>query len=257
MSRHALLSIGTRFSAGHGLWSLVAFFFPAAALIRDDSVAMAMLLFLLETLMASALLVIRLSVSRRAARDDHEARRRLREAIRVVQFFVLPFSLGCAVLLGAVAFIEVDKGRATFDIASHLDRAKWMALSLLASACLDSAIAPIRSVTWLETGVSWQGSRTAVMVLVVLLGWPVMLFTGTTQAFFWIFFGLRLLSDAGSMRASERERIREQLFGPAYVPIASALDASQASASDRAKAAGAPPPFSPAHARHDPRRLPD
>jgi len=218
MARQALLSLGTRFSAGHGLWSLVACFFPAAALIKDDSVAMAMLLFLLETLMAAALLVVRLSTSRRAARDDHEARRRLGEAIRMVQFFVLPFSLGCAVLLGVVTFIEVEKGRAAFDVASHLDRAKWMALALLASACLDSIIAPIRSVTWLETGVSWQGSRTAVMILVVLLGWPVMLFTGTTQSFFWVFFGLRLLSDLGSLKPGELERIRAQMFGEAYTP---------------------------------------
>ena len=80
------------------------------AVVKDDSVGMAMLLFLLETLMASALLVVRLSASRRAMRDDHEARRRLGEAIRMVQFFVLPFSLGCAMLLGVVTFIEVERG---------------------------------------------------------------------------------------------------------------------------------------------------
>lgn len=134
----------------------------------------------------------------------------------MVQFFVLPFSLGCAMLLGVVTFLEVEKGRAAFDVAPHLDRAKWMALSLLASAGLDSVIAPIRSVTWLESGVSWQGSRTAVMILAVLLGWPVMLLTGTTQSFFWVFFGLRLLSDLGSLRPAERERIRAQMFGEPY-----------------------------------------
>ncbi len=110
MARQALLSLGTRFGAGHGLWSIVAFLFPMLAVVKDDSVGMAMLLFLLETLMASALLVVRLSASRRAARDDHEARRRLGEAIRMVQFFVLPFSLGCAMLLGVVTFIEVAEG---------------------------------------------------------------------------------------------------------------------------------------------------
>ena len=45
-----------------------------------------------------------------------------------------------------------------------------------------------------------------------------MLFTGTTQAFFWIFFGLRLLSDFGSLRPAERERIRAQMFGEPYAP---------------------------------------
>jgi hypothetical protein len=247
MARHALLSMGTRFSAGHGLWSLVAFLFPAAALIKDDSVGMAMLLFLLETLLASALLVARLAASRRAAGADHEARRRLGEAIRTLQFFVLPFSLGCAVLLGAATFIEVEKGRAAFEVAAHVDRAKWMAVSLLASACLDSVIAPIRSVTWLETGVSWQGSRTAVMTLVLILGWPVMLLTGTTQSFFWIFFGLRLLSDLGSLKRGERERIRCRMFGPPYVPGAP----GSAVAEPGMAVDTAPPPFSPAHARHE------
>ena len=44
-----------------------------------------------------------------------EAQRRLREGIRLLLWFVLPFSLGCAVLLGAVTYIDVDKGRASFD----------------------------------------------------------------------------------------------------------------------------------------------
>jgi hypothetical protein len=72
-------------------------------------------------------------------------------------------------------------------------------------------------VTWLETGVAWQGSRTAVLFLCVLLGWPLMLFTGTTQSFFWIFFALRLLSDFGSLKPGERERIRTTMFGDAYL----------------------------------------
>ena len=163
MVRHALTSIGTRFSAGHGLWSIVAFFFPAFAIVKDESVSLAMLLFLLETLLASALIAARVGVSRRAMRADAEAARRLLEALKVLLLFVLPFSLGCAVTLGVATFVEVDKGRATFDASVHIDRATWMAVALLASAVLDSVIAPVRSVTWLETGVAWQGSRTAVL----------------------------------------------------------------------------------------------
>ena len=205
---NGLLSLGTRFGAGHGLWSIAAFFFPAVAIVKDDSVSLAMLLFLLETLLASALLLTRLGVGRRAMHGDDQARRRLLEAGRVLLIFVLPFSLGCAVLLGAVTFIEIDKGRASFDAALHADRAAWMAMALLGSAVLERLIAPVRSVNWLETSVAWQGSRTAVLFLAVILGWPVMLYTGTTQSLFWTFFSLRLLSDAGSLWPGERERIR-------------------------------------------------
>jgi hypothetical protein len=216
MVRAAVLSLAARSGAGRGVWSLASFIFPTFAIVKDESVSLAMLLFLLETLLASALLAARVGVSRHAMRADAGAAERLRETLKVLLIFVLPFSLGCALMLGAVTFIEIDKGRATFDAALHVDRAKWMALTLLASAVLDSVIAPVRSVTWLETGVAWQGSRTAVMCLCVLLGWPVMLFMGTTQAFFWIFFALRLLSDIGSMRPGERERIRTTMFGDAY-----------------------------------------
>lgn len=215
------MSLGTRFGAGHGLWSLVAFAFPTLAIVKDDSVALAMLLFVTETMCASALLGARLLVSRRAMAGEDDARRRLHEVGKALLIFVTPFSLACAVMLGVVTVIEVQKGRAVFDLALFGERVKWMAMMLLASAVLDSIIAPVRSVHWLETGVAWQGSRTAVLFLCVLLGWPVMLFTGTTQAFFWIFFALRLLSDFGSLKPGERERIRAQMFGEPYVPIVS------------------------------------
>ena len=96
---------------------------------------------------------------------------------------------------------------------------------------------------------AWQGSRTAVMTLVLMLGWPVMLFSGTSQGFFWIFFALRLLSDLGGLRPGERERIRARMFDKP----------ARESTSDLAARASAPPPFSRSHARldaDDPGRLP-
>jgi hypothetical protein len=248
MARQALLSIGARFGAGHGLWSIVAFVFPTVAIVKDDSVALAMLLFVVETLLASALLAVRLLVTRRAlARDDH-ARRRLNDIRNALLFFVTPFSLACAVMVGAATFIEVANGRASYEVWAYVERARWMAAMLLASAVLDSLIAPVRSVHWLETGVAWQGSRTAVLFLCVLLGWPVMLFTGTTQAFFWIFFALRLLTDVGSLKPGERERIRTNMFGPAYAPTAPVAATAEP---ETTRPGTQPPPFSPAHARHD------
>lgn len=224
MTRDALLALGTRAWAGRGVWSVAAFLFPTVAIVKDESVALAMLLFVTETLCASALLAVRLRVSRWMPTGDDTARRRLHDVRQVLLYFVTPFSLACGVMLGAVTLIEAQNGRGTFDWALFVDRTRWMAAMLFASAVLDSAIAPVRSVHWLETGVAWQGSRTAVLFLCVLLGWPVMLWTGTTQGFFWIFFGLRLLTDLGSLKPGERERIRAQMFGEAHVPTLAPLD---------------------------------
>ena len=47
------------------MWSLVAFIFPTLAIVKDDSVVLAMLLFVLETLLAAALLAARLLIPRR------------------------------------------------------------------------------------------------------------------------------------------------------------------------------------------------
>ncbi len=198
---------------GHRLWSLAAFAFPALALVQNQSVVLAMLLFVMETLLASVLLAARVWTARRALRDQPEAAHRLHEAWRMLLWFVGPFSLACALMLGGLAFIEADKGRLQGWATDMGDRARWMALVLCASAVLDSVVAPVRSVHWLETGVSWQGSRTAILLLAVLLGWPIILFMGTAQGFLWTFFALRLLSDLGSLRPGERERIRTTMFG--------------------------------------------
>ena len=208
-------SLATRFAAGHGLWAVVAFLFPTFAVVKDESIVLAMLLFLMETLLASAVLAVRLRVSRRALGDDDRARRRLHEVGKALGIFVVPFSLACVVLLGVVTFIEIANGRASHDVAMLVTRARSMAAMLLGAAVLDSLIAPVRSVRWLESAVAWQSSRTAVMFLAVLVGWPVMLWTGTSQGLFWSFFGLRLLSDLGSLVPAERERITTRMFGDA------------------------------------------
>ena len=175
-----------------------------------------MLLFVFETLLASALLATRLRTGPRAVRDEPEACLRQDEAWRMLLWFVGPFSLACAGMLAGLALLEADNGRLQGWGGDFGDRVRWMALTLLASAALDSAVAPVRSAHWLETMVSWQGSRTAVLLLAVLLGWPVILIMGTAQGFFWTFFALRLLSDLGGLKRGERERIRARVFGEPF-----------------------------------------
>jgi hypothetical protein len=250
VAQQLLSSIAVRVGAGHGLWTIAAFLFPTLAIIRDDSVILAILLFVLETLLASLVLAARTLVAVRGGAHDGEAGRRVTEARRVLLFFVAPFGLGCMVMFAAVALIEYTNGRLPVEgLGLFRERATWMATMLLASAALDTLIAPVRSVQWLETAVAWQGSRTSVMTLVLLVGWPVILVTGTSQGFFWVFFAFRLLSDVGSLWPGQREQIRARMFeGPG----------DPATPNDRQ--AKAPPPFSTAHARHDAnqsrRRLP-
>ncbi|MBA2355838.1 MAG: hypothetical protein H0V80_14375 [Acidobacteria bacterium] len=216
MQWHALTSLGLRFSAGHVLWSAAAFAFPGLTVLHDGNTALAMLLFIVETLMASALLGTRLLLSRYLGGRSPEAVQRLGEVRRVLLWLVLPCSLVGAVMLGVIAAIEAQRT----DLGPHLvdagERVRWMAVALVSSTVLDSVLAPVRSVHWLETGVAWQGSRTVVLFLSMLLGWPVMLATGASSGFFWIFFALRLFSDLGGLRRSERERIRAHLFGPPF-----------------------------------------
>lgn len=207
----------SRLGAGQGVWAIAAFFFPAVAVIKDDSVAVAMLLFLLETLLASLILAARVAGATRST-TDLRTRQRLVEVRRVLQFFVAPFGLGTAALLGAVTAIEAAKGTLPPGSLDTLrDRATWMTVWLVAGAGLDVLMAPVRTVPWLEGAVSWQASRTAVMAFALMIGWPIMLAMGSTQAYAWVFFALRLLSDIGSLTPRERERIRERTFGQPFV----------------------------------------
>ena len=248
----ALVSLLGRVGAGRGAWAVVSFLFPAFAIVEDGRVAVAMLLFVMETLLASTLLGVRLGGATRHAQDEPEVQTRLREVRRLLLILVVPFSLVCGVMLGVVTLIEhANTGRFEGALETFTSRATWMAGALLASAVLDAVVAPVRTVHWLETTAAWQWSRTAVLFLTMLIGWPVMLFTGTSQAFAWIFFAFRLLTDIGSMRPGERERIRGVVFDGPTTPDGAVRDTAKA-----------PPRHSAAHARHrrghdDPRRLPD
>jgi hypothetical protein len=235
-----LASILSRLGAGRAAWAAIAFLFPTLAIVQDGNVAIAMLLFIIETLLATALLGGRLAIATRAGAGDGDARARLGEVRKLLLILVLPFSVACGVMLAAVTGIEhANTGRFAGAATGLATRASWMAAALLASAILDTVIAPVRSVQWLETSAAWLWSRTAVMFLTMLIGWPVMLFTGTSQAFAWIFFVFRLLTDLGTLRPGERERIRAVAFGGPREPDPSVRDVAKA-----------PPTFSASHARH-------
>ena len=127
---------------------------------------------------------------------------------------MLPFSLVPGVLLLGYAAIDAQQGRLSVDVDGYAERARWMALVLLGGAVLDSLLAPVRSVTWLESAAAWQASRTSVIVIAFLIGTPIMLWSGNSQGYFWAWFGLRLFSDVNALRPAERERLRLHFLGP-------------------------------------------
>ena len=177
MAVHVWQTLGGRVGAqaGAGLWVGASFLFPALSVWRDDSVALGMVLFVLETVLASVLLVARITLARRAVPADLEASARLHKALRLIMEMALPFSLVPGVLLLGFAILDAQDGRVALDVAGHVARAGWMALMLVASAALDSVLAPVRTVAWLESAAAWQASRTSVLVIAFLLGTPFML----------------------------------------------------------------------------------
>ena len=216
MTSTAGQSLGARFGAqaGSGVWTSASFLFPALSVWHDASVALAMVLFVLETLLASALLGVRIAFARRAAPREDDASRRLAKAARLLVQLVLPFSLVPGVLLLGYASIDAQHGRLDIGLDGYVERARWMGLVLLGGAVLDSLLAPVRSVTWLESAAAWQASRTSVIVIAFLIGTPIMLWSGNSQGYFWSWFGLRAFSDLNALRPSERERLRLHFLGP-------------------------------------------
>jgi hypothetical protein len=212
MALQSALSQGVRAIAGRGVWVGTSFAFPALALFKDDSVALAMVLFILETLLGSAILAVRLRLARRASTEP-EASARVGKALRLLGEFVLPFSVVPCFLLIAFTAIDAQRVDVWAWYATYASRAQGMALLLVAGAVLDTLIAPVRTVMWLETAAAWQASRTSVLVLAFMLGVPVMILKNTTQGFFWAYFGLRLFSDINGLRPDERERLRVHFLG--------------------------------------------
>lgn len=246
MARDALLSLGARSFAGRGLWGIAAFLFPSLAAAEQDGAAAAVLLYLTETIVALAILWLRLQVAWRASRGDAPTHARLSRTRRGLAG-VLLMILVCVVWgLGLVGFLTVtSEPRAVW--ATFAERSGPMVAMLLLAAVLDTIVAPVRTPAWLETGFAWQASRSSIVVVSMLIGVPLAFWFGPT-ALVWSFLGLRLFADLGGLKRSERERIRANLFdGPAPDPSARNVPK-------------APPRFSATHARYetdDPQRLPE
>lgn len=246
MARDMLVSLGARSFAGRGVWGIAAFLFPSLAAVEQDGAAAAVLLYLTETVVALAILWLRLQVAWRASSDDAAARARLARTRQGVVGVLLMILICLVWGLGLAGYLTVvSEPRVVW--ATFVDRAGPMVGMLLLAAVLDTVIAPVRTPAWLETGFAWQASRSSVVVVSMLVGVPLAFWLGA-PALVWSFLGLRLIADLGGLRGSERERIRATMFdGPVIDPAARNV-------------AKAPRRFSATLARYqteDPRRLPE
>jgi hypothetical protein len=197
-----------------------AILFPSFVVLNDHYPELAILLYLAETGMSSMVLLARtlasLHTTRRAlaagvagVRDRHVSQllkaRELTTWTVVVAVAVLPL-----LTMGVLATREGEWGP-RLDLLA--DRTKWMALVVLASAVLDSLIAPVRSMTWLQSSVGAQLTRLIVLHPTVMVGFALYSVTKSTLGLVGIFVTLRLILDLWHWRTASRVYVRRRSFG--------------------------------------------
>lgn len=210
MALRAALPVGVRLWAGQSLWSVVAFAFPSVALLQEEHYGVAVPLFLAETLVALAILGLRLATTWRVSTNDPVLRVRLRRTRKGAKGVLLKVGVGLAWGVG-LAGVTLVLNPPDNLVASAVARGGPMVGALLLAAVVDTVFAPVGAPEWLEAGLAWQASRASVVVVSILAGLPFALYFGL-QSLTWSFLGLRVIADAGGMRLSERERIRASMF---------------------------------------------
>lgn len=209
----------TRAVAGQALWSASALAVPALAVLADRQVAQAIVLYAFETVIAVALLRLRLG---RALRDkafqDPEAAR-LRAA-RGVATTAAMFSLGLGFLVLAFYVAFDVRPSNLFDASTwghgHFDgfggRVRWMASGMLAGAALETWLAPVRDTAWLETAAAWQLRRVAAPAFAYLPGVALTAWSGTSAGFLWPWIATRGLTDLTALLPGAREQARREVL---------------------------------------------
>jgi hypothetical protein len=91
-----------------------------------------------------------------------------------------------------------------------VDRGQWMAVIILASAVVDTLVAPVRTAEWLQASVALQMNRTILLHPVIMFGYLIFGITGSLAGMVMIFIVGRLLMDLNALRSGTRERARNQ-----------------------------------------------
>jgi hypothetical protein len=209
-------ALGTwaRSVAGQAVWSGASLLVPAFAILRDGSVALAVALYGIETVVGAAVLATRIRGTRRSLSPGAEDATRLaaaRSLLATTMFFSLVLS---ALLLVFFYAYDLEPGGLRAVTASVGSRASWLVAAVLAGACLDALLAPVRSVAWLESAAAWQARRLAAPALAYLPGVALTAWQGTSQGFLWPWFLLRLWVDFAGLFPHQREVARREFLGP-------------------------------------------
>jgi hypothetical protein len=211
-----LSALALRSQLGATVRTIAAVLFPAVAVLEDHAPELGILLYLLETALSSALLLVRtvtnLFVLRRGGATRAHGRQ-ISQLLRARDLMVSTVVIGVWTFpLLTMAMFAVRGGEWQPQWIVLTDRARWLALTVVASAVLDTLVAPVRSGLWLQSAVAQQMTRLLVLHPVVMFGFLLYRFTGSTVGMIAIFFTLRLFVDVTGWRRASRHARRHRWF---------------------------------------------
>lgn len=203
-----------RLRGGQTIWTVATGAVPSLSLLAGEPLWIAVALFWAETMLASVVVGVRVALRWRDAhrRGAAHERHHLVEVGRVLGLLVGGFNLTLGVIGGFVLLISIQKGTIEVDETHMLfDRLRLLAIGLACAGLYDTLFAPSHSIRWLQSVAAWQWSRTAVLFVGLFVAAVAGLAIGERWAL-WGFLSVRVLTDLGALRGSERERIRAQVF---------------------------------------------
>jgi hypothetical protein len=203
-----------RVRGGQSIWTIATGAVPSLSLLAGEPLWIAVALFWAETMLASVVVGARVALRWRQAgqRGADSERRHLGEVGRLLGLLVAGFNVALGVIGGAILLIGVLNETFPIDDTRMLvDRLRLLAIGLACAAVYDTIVAPTHSIRWLQSVAAWQWSRTAVLFVGLFVGAVAGVLFGERWAL-WGFLSIRVLTDLGALRGSERERIRAQVF---------------------------------------------
>jgi hypothetical protein len=213
------LTMWARAVCGRAVWSASSLLVPALAVFHEQRVAQAIALYTLETVVAVALLRVRLGRALRGRPFDDPEAARLRQARQVAGM-----AAACSLVIGFLVlafFVAYDvRPDDLFDLSTWHDapfdgfgeRVQWLAAGLLAGAVLDAWLAPVWSVEWLEASAAWQLRRVAAPAFAYLPGALLTAWQGSSAGFLLPWFLVRAFTDLTALAPGERERVRAHVM---------------------------------------------
>ena len=214
-----------RLHAGGVVRTLAAVCLPSLAVLDDRSPELGIVLFVVESLLASLLLLPRaVAATWAAARADARASSattewRLRQAGVVRERIGLVIGLGLVFLpflwlAARLAWAAEPRGLGD----TLVPRATWLVAMLAAGTVLDLVLGRRSDIAALQSAVAWQLARVAGLHPVVLFGFLLLPMVGSTEGLVWLFVALRLGLDLASLRPGTAESLRHATFGRLHPP---------------------------------------